>query len=236
MHILLTRPEFDSHALAQTLGAMGASSTIAPLLEIIYETGPALDLTNVQALLFTSANGVRAFVQRCGVRNILAIAVGDATARELEQNDFTNIKSAAGDVNTLGQLVTTTLDPKAGELFHAAGSRLAGDLEGIVSMAGFKYRRQVLYRAETPDVFPLNATAAINDGLIDGVLFFSPRTAKTFADLVKKAGIENKLGKITVYCLSPGVKKMVENLGWGEIKVAKTPEQSALLALLNAPG
>ncbi|MDH5773180.1 MAG: uroporphyrinogen-III synthase [Rhodospirillaceae bacterium] len=233
MHILLTRPEFDSRALAGVLGGMGIKTTTAPLLEIIYEDGPKLDLAGVQALLFTSANGVRAFVNRSDEKNILSLAVGDATARELEQNGFTKIKSAEGDVVALSQLAKDTLDPNGGELFHGAGTHLAGDLEGMLVKAGFKYRRQVLYRAETPDTFPANGAVAINDGLIDGVLFYSPRTAKTFVALIKKIGLENKLSHISAYCLSDGVKKMVETLGWREIKVAKTPEQQALLALIG---
>lgn len=233
MHILITRPEFDNQALQSLLGEMSIESTSAPLLEIIYEDGSTLNLAGVQALLFTSANGVRAFVRRSDVRNILALAVGDATARELEQNGFTKIKSAGGDVNTLGQLVKDTLKPNDGELFHAAGSRLAGDLEAIATNAGFKYRRQVLYRAETPKALPANSANALKDGLIDGVLFYSPRTAKTFVNLVKKAGLEKKLARVTAYCLSPSVGKMVEGHGWADIKIAKTPEQPALLALLR---
>ncbi|MDH5490172.1 MAG: uroporphyrinogen-III synthase, partial [Rhodospirillaceae bacterium] len=110
MHILLTRPEFDSRALAGVLGGMGIKTTTAPLLEIIYEDGPKLDLAGVQALLFTSANGVRAFANRSDEKNILSLAVGDATARELEQNGFIKIKSAEGDVFALSQLAKDMLD------------------------------------------------------------------------------------------------------------------------------
>lgn len=212
---------------------MGIESISAPLLEIIFEDGPDLNLTNVQALLFTSANGVRAFVRRSKTRDILAMAVGDATARELNTHGFKNIESASGDVDTLATLVIHRLESNDDELLHVAGSRVAGDLEGMLSSAGFKYSRSVLYRAETPDVLPTNAINAIEQQSLDGILFYSPRTAKTFANLVTKAGLDKKLGSMAAYCLSNRVSDMVAGLGWREIKVANAPEQSSLLALLK---
>ena len=233
MRVLLTRPELDSTTLGRVLGTMGIESISAPLLEIIFEDGPELNLDGVQALLFTSANGVRAFVRRSGARDILALAVGDATARELSETNFKNIESAAGDVDTLAALAIERLKNNDGELLHVAGSRIAGDLEGILTKAGFKYSRRVLYSAETPGTLSPTAINAIEQKNIDGVLFYSPRTAKTFAKLITKAGLDKKLGDITAYCLSPPVGDMVSGLGWREIKVASAPEQSALLALLE---
>lgn len=233
MRVLLTRPEPDSTALGRALTDMGIESINAPLLEIIFEDGADLNLQGVQALLFTSANGVRAFVKRSNARDILAMAVGDATARELGTLGFKNVESASGDVDTLAALVIQRLQSNDGELLHIAGSRVAGDLEGMLSKAGFKYSRSVLYRAETPDVLPTNAINAIEQQSLDGVLFYSPRTAKTFANLVTKAGVNKKLGGITAYCLSSRVSDQIAGLSWREIKVANAPEQSSLLALLK---
>lgn len=232
MRVLLTRPQTDSVALGTVLEGMGIKSTISPLLEIIYEDGPELNLAGVGGLLFTSANGVRAFIRRSNERNILALAVGDATGRELEQSGFKNISSAGGNVETLSALASKTLNPNGGSLLHPAGSRLAGDLEGMVTKAGFTYRREIMYRAATPDVLPHVAMDAIENNNIDGVLFYSPRTAKTFAKLVKAAGLEAKLKNITAYCLSNPVGAMVDGMPWKDIKIAPKPEQGSLLGLL----
>ncbi|MCK5546791.1 MAG: uroporphyrinogen-III synthase [Rhodospirillaceae bacterium] len=233
MRVLLTRPEPDSATLGCALTDMGIESINAPLLEIIFEDGPDLNLDGVQALLFTSANGVRAFAGRSNTRDILAMAVGDATARELGTHGFKNVKSAAGDVETLAALVIDNLKNNDGKLLHIAGSRVAGDLEGMLSKAGFKYSRSVLYRAETPDMLPANAINAIEQQSIDGILFYSPRTAKTFANLATRARVDKKLSNITAYCLSVRVSDQIMGLSWREIKVATTPEQPALLALLE---
>lgn len=62
MRILITRPAEDSQEIAARLAAMGHDSIIAPLLVPRYHAGAEPDFTGVQAILITSANGVRALV------------------------------------------------------------------------------------------------------------------------------------------------------------------------------
>ncbi|MBT6829848.1 MAG: hypothetical protein HOA58_10045, partial [Rhodospirillaceae bacterium] len=58
---LLTRPRPDSEHLAALLRAVGVDSLIDPVINIIPLEGASLPpLEEVQALLLTSANGVRA--------------------------------------------------------------------------------------------------------------------------------------------------------------------------------
>ena len=62
---LLTRPRLDSEILAALLRAQGVDSLIEPVIEITPLDGAALPpLAPVQALLITSANGVRQFLKR----------------------------------------------------------------------------------------------------------------------------------------------------------------------------
>ncbi|HYV87158.1 MAG TPA: uroporphyrinogen-III synthase, partial [Candidatus Polarisedimenticolia bacterium] len=130
--ILITRPEEDAKPLADALAARGISTLIEPLLAIRVladAAGPlAEDLAGVQAILFTSANGVRAFGELSARRDIGVLAVGDATAAMARSAGFTAVESAAGDVGDLVRLTKQRLKPEGGPLFHAAGSAVAGDL------------------------------------------------------------------------------------------------------------
>lgn len=233
MRVLLTRPRADNEALAAELAAMGVQCTSAPLLDIIFEDGPEIDTNGVQALLFTSANGVRAFAKRSNVRDLKTLAVGDATAREARALGFADVESASGDVLALTLLAADQLETSGGPLLHAAGSRVAGDLKGKLEASGFKYRRDVLYSAQIPQTLPQNAVDAIVAGEVDGVLLYSPRTAATFAKLALDAGLAEMLGGLSAYCLSPAVAGKVEALGWAAVVVAEKPEQAALLDLLK---
>ena len=114
MRVLITRPGEDGAALAEILGARGVDSIIEPLLVIKKIEGSALNLSNIQALLLTSANGVRALAEKTDRRDIPVYAVGDATATTARKTGFVQVHSAAGDVETLVGLVKEILKPKDG--------------------------------------------------------------------------------------------------------------------------
>jgi uroporphyrinogen-III synthase len=233
MRVLVTRPGEDGTALAEILGARGIESIIEPLLTIKQIEGPALELGNVQALLLTSANGVRALARRTERRDIPVYAVGDATATTARSSGFVQVHSAAGNVETLVELVTEMLKPKAGPLLHIAGSAVAGDLIALVEAAGFECTREVLYEAVVERSLMSSTIAAIKDAHIDIVTLYSPRSAEIFVELVRKARLVRSCQNIIALCLSQAVADKISELHWQEVHIAKEPNQDALLDLLT---
>ncbi|MCW8916381.1 MAG: uroporphyrinogen-III synthase [Magnetovibrio sp.] len=233
MRLLVTRPSADSAPLLAQLKRMGHEGLSAPLLDISVLPGDELNMDGVQALLFTSANGARAFAGRSYERCLPALCVGDATAREALALGFEDVKSASGDVVALAQLVERECQPNGGTLLHPAGSKVAGDLAGRVEAAGFSYRREVLYQAIKADELPQEAKDAIQAGSLGGVLMYSPRTGAAFARLVDKAGLTAHLNQVDAYCLSDAVAQEVQDLAWRRVKISATPDQASLLALLD---
>lgn len=232
MRVLITRPHEDAKRLALTLAKQDIDVVSAPLLDIVFSDAESLDLEGVQAILFTSVNGVRAFVQNVTDRSKPVLCVGDATAREASFENFSNVKSAKGDVKSLAQLVKDELDPTRGALLHPAGTHVAGALGLDVEQSGFVYRRDVLYTAHKAETLPKAACSALKENGVDGVLFYSPRTAAAFLKLVKQADLDHTLSSVTAYCLSSAVADVIAQLRWAEIKIAPEPTQDALLALL----
>src|SRR5512138_2054943 len=135
MRILVTRPREESVRLASLLEAKGHDVLVEPLFTIEPEPDAPLDLDGVQALLMTSANGVRAFAQRSPRRDLRVFAVGDATADAARAFDFETVESASGDVGDLARLVRERVRPEDGALLHSAGSVVAGDLAGALEAA-----------------------------------------------------------------------------------------------------
>ena len=119
---LITRPEEDAAGLAELLTRRGINVVSEPLLTIAPVKDAGVDLNDVQALLFTSANGVRAFAALCPERELLVMTVGDSSARAARALGFSNVASAGGDVTSLAALVQERLNPIKGALFHAAGN------------------------------------------------------------------------------------------------------------------
>ncbi len=236
MRVLLTRPRQDGEETARLLGEQNIDSVIAPLIEISDIAGAAQDLEHdlegVQAVLVTSANGARALARATQRRNIPVFAVGDASAAAAKQCEFSHITSANGDVTALAALVRDRLDRAGGALFLAAGSAVAGDLASDLAAHGFVVRRTQLYRAQTVDTLPAAVRRALNDGGVDAALFYSPRTAAQFVKLVAAAGMETRCRQIIAGCLSPTVAEAAAALPFAEIRIAETPDQSALFAVL----
>jgi uroporphyrinogen-III synthase len=233
LQILVTRPRGEADLFAVALAMRGHDAVVAPLLDIVVDDAPPLDLAGVQAVLFTSANGVRAFAHTQKNRDLKAFCVGDATAAAARNAGFGTVESASGDVETLAALVQKRLDPKDGTLIHATGTAVAGDLAGVLGAEGFTVRRVQLYRADTATKLPDDAAEALRSGRIDVVTFFSPRTAEIFARLVHDAGLGDSLARVTALALAPSALEIAREQGC-RFKAAIAADQPNEASLLEA--
>jgi uroporphyrinogen-III synthase len=232
--VLITRPLEDGVPLAARLGAVGIDSLIEPLLRLRILAGPPPALAGVQALLATSANGVRAFCRRSAIREPPVFSVGDATGGAAAAAGFTDVVSAGGDVLSLAALVRRRLDPARGALLHIAGTEVAGDLAQMLAGDGFEVRRIVLYAMEVADRLSAEAGGALRAGAIDGVLIFSPRTGRTLTRLLTGAGLPFCCRRMTAFCLSEAVASAIRELPWQAMAVAETPAEDALIREVTA--
>ncbi len=231
--ILITRPEEDAASLADILTGLGHEVRVEPLLSVRLHDGAALDTADAQALLFTSANGVRAAAQLTTSRHLPALCVGDATAKAAREAGFTRVESASGDVHGLAALVRATCRPDGGPLLHVAGSVSAGDLAGDLTASGFEVRRAVVYEAVPAERISDEARAALAGRRIDAVTLFSPRTARTFARIVQEAGLGGMLDTVDLLCLSAAVAEALGALPRRRVLVAAEPTQTALIDLIR---
>lgn len=242
MKILLTRPRADAEELAELLDARGHEVLLEPLLEIVAVPGEPVVASDSQALLFTSANGVRALLARnagdiSALRHLPVYTVGDATGRAAKEAGFAEVVSASGDVKALASLVASRVRPEAGPLLHVAASDVAGDLTGLLGAQGFTVTRAVLYEAKKAEALSAETAGALRRGEIPVALFFSPRTAAAFVALAGAADLAPALGRTTAVCLSAAVADAIDDLpgaaSWRDILTAAEPTQESLLSALD---
>jgi uroporphyrinogen-III synthase len=234
--ILLTRPAADAHPMADRLKALGHDPVIEPLLDIRFFDDIAVDLIGVQALAFTSANGVRALIHAVPEAPTLGLpvfAVGAATEACARDAGFTQTHVGGGDVESLAQTIVGTCDSNIGAALHIAGRERAGDLVGLLSASGFVARRIVLYAADAVSEFSAATARLIADGAINDVVIFSPRTARQFVTLMADAGLMGAAQNLRLLALSPRVAEAAAELSFGAVVVARHPDQDALLDLLG---
>ncbi|HVZ27131.1 MAG TPA: uroporphyrinogen-III synthase, partial [Rhizomicrobium sp.] len=103
MRVLVTRPLEDGTETARQLAARGHEALLAPLLMTCFFGGPDIALDGVQAILVTSANGIRALARRSQRRDLPVFAVGPQTAAEAKKLGFATVRNASGDAEALAR-------------------------------------------------------------------------------------------------------------------------------------
>lgn len=230
MRILITRPAEDGAEIAHLLAVRGHEALLAPLLSVKIHDGAPLALAGIQAVLATSANGVRALAARTAARDIPVFAVGPQTAEAAQRAGFLRVRSADGDAAALADAVLQWADPAAGALLHVAGAEASGWLAETLAGRGFAVRRLELYRVEAAAHLPPFAVQALLEGRVQAALFFSPRSAQIFVDCAAQAGLSTT--GLTAICISANTAKALEGQAFAAVRVAAAPNQSALLDCL----
>jgi len=239
VRLVVTRPEGDAEALARRLEAAGHAVLLAPLLSIRPVDELEVPGRDYQAVLITSANGARALAGRAELARLqgaTAIVVGPASAEAAARAGFGRIEQADGDVHALVRSTVALLRPGDGPLLYVSGAVTAGDLAAKLQASGFEVDRVVAYEARPAEALPAQCLAAIAAGDADGVVLYSPRSARIWAALVAEAGLAAAALQMVHYCLSENVAGALrEELRDGvAVEVARRPDDAALLELIPA--
>ena len=222
--IWITRAEPGASKTAARLRERGYEPLVAPLLTI--EPAPKLnrDPSQYQAILFTSANGVRAFASLNDARP-RSLCVGDATAEAAQEAGFTDVESATGDADDLLALSQRTLGPADGPILFASGEHIAAKIHQSLRKAGYIVDRSIVYRAAAADSIPETAQEAIEAGEIDVVLFHSARAADAFTVIVPA-----QIARLFRYV---AISKNAAGPLFIPYETAARPDEDSLLATLD---
>jgi len=234
---IVTRPPADAGPLIERLAALGHDAIAAPLMDIRFIAEADIPAAPFQAVLVTSANGARALARHAALARlgkVLAVAVGEASGAAARAAGFVRVTVADGDVAGLIELVKTRLRPGDGPLLYASGRQTTGDIVGELGEAGFAVHRVVLYEAVAATALPQAVHRVIENCKADGVLLYSPRTARIWCRLVSAAGLAGRLGALVHYCLSANVERALAEAGCAGVPmaVAARPAEVALLGLI----
>ncbi len=227
--IWITRAQPGADVTAERVRALGHEAIVAPLLAVKALKDVDVDLTGVAALAFTSANGVRAFADLSGERNLRVFAVGAATAQAARSAGFRLVLSADGDVAALAEGISKRRGELRGAVLHPGAADPAGDLIGALAAEGVPARQLILY--ETTPV-TLGAERAGELVQADAVLLHSPKAAKVLAAVLKAHPAPN----LRALGLSKAVVKPLVRSKVGAKAFPPMPLEGALLNLIDRSG
>ena len=233
MRILITRPEDAAAEFAQRLAALGHETLCASLLAVEFRQGPVPATEGVQAVLATSANGVRALASRLQRRDLPLFAVGPQTAQAARMAGFARVESADGDAEALAEAVPHWAEPGAGALLHATSKEGEAKLKALLTAKGFEVRSEILYDVVASDTLPVAAARALAKDAIDAAFFFSPRSARTFRHCVMRARLASACKRIAAVCISAPTAQALPPLVFRSVTVAAGKNRDDLIACLG---
>jgi uroporphyrinogen-III synthase len=234
MHLLVTRPQPDAEDLQRKLEVKGFRVSVAPLLDI--RTGPQRAIPNrpYQAVLITSANGVRALAQHPARDRLLgrvAYAVGPQSRVAATATGFSKVVEAGGDVTAIIKKVESELEPRRGPLLYLSGEETSGDLEAVLQGRGFEVDRVIMYSAFPAFHLPPSVSAMIKRRAIDGVLLYSRRTAKVWRKCIAADDLDAHTMHILHFCLAAAVAGPLPE-GW-MAKIATHASEQGMFDLIE---
>lgn len=218
MRVWVTRAQPGARRTAERLTALGVTPIVLPLLAI-HPLDVTLDLTGVEALAFTSINGVTAFAALSPDRALPVFSVGDATAQAAHDAGFTTIQSANGDLAALAALIRA--EASGLSILHPCAAEPAGDLAAAIGSAATIRAIPVYGARETGTPAPPEW---------DAVLIHSPRAARALVAAHPDTAAR------TAIVISIAAAAPLSPLDFADIRIADSPTETALLATLGKPG
>lgn len=239
MRLLITRPEPDAAELKAKLLAQGHEVLIEPLLKINFEGAEAIDVAGAQALIATSRNGVRALATSPAIgaaRSLPLYAVGPGTAAAAKALGFAQVIMGPRAAKDLITLIALQAEVNGGPLVYLAGDTVAADVAGELRRLGFHVLEPVVYTTEAARQLSRPTIESFKMGEIDGVLLFSPQSARIYVSLIKSHGLLESARAITHFCLSAAVARALDELAPLRTAVALAPNLQEMLALVARYG
>ena len=232
-NLLILRQRDDAKILASDLKNIGLSSSVYPIFEFV-EFAPKLPRINDFSYIITSSkNGIRAFAKKFSCRDVCMYVVGEGSAEEAYKKGFTNIRLGNNNIIELCEQIKSDLSQSGANLLYVCGENQKYDVVTALGFNGLNVEKLVLY-----DFIPISSLSEgvlkkIENGIINGVLFFSPRSAAIFLNLLKKAGKDNLTEELRAFCISRDIAKEVNRLNWKMSYVSTTSTKSSLIELLS---
>lgn len=228
--IVVTRAREQASRLVQKIEDLGGEVIEFPTIRILepenyYHFEEVLEnLNSFNWLVFTSVNGVKAFISRmrhnkADIRSLSGIklcAVGEATALELNVMGL-NVDYVPEKYTTKDLLEGLKNIVQPGEKILLARADIANtELSRGLKLENIIVEDLVVYRTVLEAIDRDSIAAQLEEGLIDFITFTSSSTVSNFISIVGKENL-NILSTAKVLCIGPVTAKTAEELG---LKVA----------------
>lgn len=225
--VLVTRAAHQAHKLSEALRAKGAEPIEVPVLEIAPpDDFSPLDralqqLDSYDWLILTSANTVRAIVERSGAvgtrlrspEELRVAAVGSATAEAAREAGF-HVAVVPEKYVAESLVYALTAKQPIGEKILLARAAIARDvIPDALRGAGATVDVVDAYQNRMPEGAPKQLREAMAAG-IDAATFTSSSSVLHLADAARAAGLEFPLAGVAAISIGPITSQTLREAGW----------------------
>ncbi|MBY9066336.1 uroporphyrinogen-III synthase [Hyphomonas sp. WL0036] len=225
--VIVTRTQPGADETAARLKALGFAPIVSPMLRIV-QTGLAPTLLDgVADIVFTSANGVRAFaLAGASPAELTAWCVGPSTAEAARQVGFGRVVEGDGDAEDLARLIVTARSELLGPLLHIANDAAAGNLVAGLKTAGLDARFAAPYNTEAAPALTEEALAALH-----APVFLLIHSAKGAAAIAASGA---DLCCAVLIAISETAAAPLTDIPKAGLHIAGRPNEDALMEALSA--
>lgn len=240
MRVLVTRPEHAGRETARRLTDLGHQPLLLPLSRPVHDGAAAKQALQRPhaALVLTSAEAARAIAP---LGEVLVphlsrplFAVGAASAAAARRLGFSDIRVAAGEGESLADLVALTLAEASldNPLLYLAGSPRSPRFEARLAMQHVPLVICECYRMENIDYDAHDLAERLQRERPEAALLYSAEAARRFFALVTHPGFDPFLRDMRFFCLSPNVLAAIPSPFDARAEASATPDESSLLTLI----
>jgi uroporphyrinogen-III synthase len=239
MKVLLLRQRDAAASTARSLARLGHEAVLAPLIEIaaIDEGRLPHDRSKKPygAVIAASANAFTSLHprSRAALEGLPAMVVGARTASVAEGAGLSPLRPVFRTARELASALHGIAPP--GRLLYLAGRDRRPEIEIALRRGTRAFVLVEVYAADLAPALPSAAETALRRGEIDAVLHYSARSAKAYVALAQAAALLPQALRPVQLCLSGAVAEPLIDAGARRVKLAASPDEAHLLALLPTP-
>lgn len=224
--ILITREQEGALQTANKLLDFGYSVVLTPMISIVPSQIEKRADCKTDYVLITSLNAAKRVKDvYTNLSSSKIIAVGERSKQYLTSLGFT-VAHVADHSQDLLSSIDDIIKPNS-SIDFICGDHIANSLDVKLQNKGFSVNKIEVYKSIATQNFN---TAVLEN--IDTVLFYSPRTATIFANLIKNK--LNALSSIECICISQNVAEQIKHLGFKHIYISSMPTDDSLIDCINS--
>ncbi|WP_192254785.1 uroporphyrinogen-III synthase [Mesorhizobium caraganae] len=233
MRVLVTRPQPGASRTMRRLQELGFEPILLPLTETVaLPVGVAAVAGDAVAV--TSANAVRHAPGEliAALAALPCHAVGARTAEAARAAGFLSVSEGPGDAEKLADTIAADLSGKA--IIYLTGRVRFPAFETRLRQAGVDVRAIETYDTVSVNYSDDEIRARLSGQAVGAVLLYSAKGAAPLQALAKRAELGDLLGKARIFALSERIAAAFGNAAGKKIRIAREPQEEALLELLRA--